>query len=142
MRRLQAHVAAPLPPLHTLSIGELAAMSWLAESSTQRDAVKRFPDRIIAVNFEEFLATVAESMERILAHFALPRDPPYLSAVGGSPAFTRYSKAPEYAYSPSVRAEVLRDSRRHNREEIRKGMAWLERRMQSDRTLAEIVTDS
>jgi hypothetical protein len=141
MRRLQARVAAPLPPLHTLSIGELAALSWLAETSTQRDAVKRFPDRIMAVDFEEFLATVAESMERILAHLALPHDARYLSGVGGSPALTRYSKAPEYAYSPSVREEVLRDSRRHNRDEIRKGMAWLERRMHSDKALAEIFTD-
>ena len=142
MRRLQTRVAAPLPALHTLSIGELAALSWLSESSTQRDAVRRFPDRIIAVDFEEFLATVAESMERILAHFALPHDARYLSGVGGSPALARYSKAPEYAYSPSVREEVLRDSRRHNREEIRKGMAWLERRMHSDKALAEIVTDA
>jgi hypothetical protein len=142
MRRLQARVAAPLPPLHTLSIGELAALSWLSESSTQRDAVRRFPDRIIAVDFEEFLAAVAESMERILVHFALPRDARYLSGVGGSPALARYSKAPEYTYSPSVREEVLRDSRRHNREEIRKGMAWLERRIQSDKALADIVTHS
>jgi hypothetical protein len=40
MRRLQARIAAPLASLHTLSIGELAAMRWLAESWTQREAVK------------------------------------------------------------------------------------------------------
>ena len=142
MRRLQKRVAAPLPPLHTLSIGELAAMSWLAESCTQRDAVKRFPRRVVTVDFEQFLATVAESMERILAHFALPRDARYLSEVVRSPALTRYSKAPEYAYSPAIRAEILSESRRHNREEIRKGLAWLERRMQSDKVLAELVTDA
>jgi hypothetical protein len=52
---------------------------------------------------------------------------------------TRYSKAPEYAYTPEVRAEVLRDSRRHNREEIRKGMDWLERLARSDDAVAEVV---
>ena len=142
MRRLQGRIAAPLPPLHTLSIGELAAMSWLAESCTQRDAVKRFPDRVVAVDFEEFLATIAESMQRILAHFALPRDARYLSEVVSSPVLTRYSKAPEYVYSPAIREEVLRESRRHNREEIRRGLAWLESRMQSDKALAELVTDA
>ena len=52
---------------------------------------------------------------------------------------TRYSKAPEHAYTPNVRAEVLRDSRRRNNEEIRKGMDWLERQAQSDNAVAEIV---
>jgi len=139
MQRLQKRVGAPLPALHTLSIGELAAMSWLAETSTQRDALARFPERMVAVDFEEFLTAIAASMERILGHFALPRDARYLSAIGASPALTRYSKAPEYGYSPAVRAEVLRDSRRDNREEIGKGLAWIERRIRSDPVLAELA---
>ena len=139
MRRLRSRSAAPLPVLHELSIGELAAMSWLAESWTQRDAVKRFTGRVLALDFEEFLSSVAESMARILAHFDLPEDRRYLSEVARSPVLTRYSKAPEYAYTPEVRVEVLRESRRQNREEIRKGMDWLERLARSDSAAAEIV---
>jgi len=139
MRRLQARIAAPLAPLHTLSIGELAAMSWLAESWTQRETVKRFAGRVIALDFDQFLSTVADSMGRILGHFELSDDAHYLSEVGRSPVLTRYSKAPEHAYTPNIRAEVLRDSRRHNREEIRKGMDWLERHARSDPAVAEIV---
>jgi hypothetical protein len=139
MRRLQARIAAPLAALHTLSIGELAAMSWLAESWTQREAVKRFVGRIIALDFDKFLSAVADSMGRILSHFELSDDARYLSEVGRSPVLTRYSKAPEHAYTPNVRAQVLRDSRRHNSEEIRKGMDWLERQAQSDNAVAEIV---
>jgi hypothetical protein len=139
MRRLQSFVTAPLAPLHTLSIGELAAMSWLAESWTQREAVKRFAGRVIALDFDQFLSTVADSMGRILRHFELSDDARYLSEVGRSPVLTRYSKAPEHAYTPNIRAEVLRDSRRHNMEEIRKGMDWLERQAQSDSAVAEIV---
>jgi hypothetical protein len=52
---------------------------------------------------------------------------------------TRYSKAPEHAYTPNVRAEVLRDSRRLNSDEIRKGMDWLERQARSDSAVAEIM---
>ena len=133
MRRLQSRIAAPVAPLHTLSIGELAAMSWLVESWTQRDAVQRFAGRVIALDFDQFLSAVADNMGGILTHFGLPYDARYLAAVG------RYSKAPEYAYTPNVRAEVLRDSRRHNSEEIRKGMDWLERWARSDRAVAEIV---
>jgi hypothetical protein len=139
IRRLQSRVGTTLAPLHTLSIGELAAMSWLAESWTQHDAVKRFAGRIIALDFEVFLSNVVDTMARILSHFALPADAGYLSEVGRSPVLTRYSKAPEYGYTPKIRAEVLRDSRHQNREEIRKGMDWLEARARSDRSVAEVV---
>jgi hypothetical protein len=122
-----------------LSIGELAALSWLAESRTQRETVKRFTGRVLALDFEAFLSSVVDSMSRILRHFGLPDDDRYLAEVGRSPVLTRYSKAPEHAYTPTVRAEVLRDSRRHNREEIRKGMDWLERQARSDTAVAEIV---
>lgn len=139
MRRLRSRSAAPLPALHALSIGELAAMSWIAESWTQREAVKRFTGRVLALDFEAFLSSVVDSMGRILRHFELPGYDRYLSEVARSPVLTRYSKAPEYAYTPAVRAEVLRDSRRRNRDEIRKGTDWLERLARSDDTVAEIV---
>jgi len=122
-----------------LSIGELAALSWLAESWTRRETVKRFAGRVIALDFEAFLSSVVDGMSRILRHFGLPDDDRYLSEVARSPVLTRYSKAPEYAYTPDVRAEVLRDSRRHNRDEIRKGIDWLEQLARSDDAVAEIV---
>ncbi len=141
MRRLQSRVGTALAPLHTLSTGELAAMSWLAESLTQRDSVTRFPGRAVALDFDAFLSDVAGSMARILGHFGLPADPRYLADVGRSPVLTRYSKAPEYAYTPNVRAEVLRDSRRDNRAAIREGMDWLDRLARSDVVVAAIVND-
>ncbi len=142
IRRLQASVTAPLPPLHAMSIGELAALSWLVESRARRDAVTAFPERVIALDFDRFLASVTESMGRILGHFGLPADARYLATVGQSPVLTRYSKAPEYAYTPQVRAEILRDARRDHREEISRGLAWLERLAQANPAVAEVVTSS
>ena len=139
IRRLQSRSAAPFAPLHALSIGELAAMSWLVESWTQRDAMQRFPARILAIDFEAFLASPDEDMRRITAHFELPVDERYYSEVGTGPAMTRYSKAPEYPYTPAIRGQVLDDSRRHNREEIRKGIVWLERMARVDNAIAELV---
>lgn len=140
IRRLQSMVAEPLGPLHAMSIGELAAMSWLAESRSMHEAVARFPDRLIAIDFDAFLARVPEHMARIVGHFRLPSDARYLAAVGRSPALTRYSKAPEYAYTPEVRAEILREARRDHRDQIRKGLAWLERLAQANPTVATVVT--
>ena len=139
MRRLKTCLAEPLAPLHAMSIGELAAMSWLAESRSRCDAVARFPDRVIAVDFDAFLATVPESVASILGHFRLPADARYLAAVGSSTVLTRYSKAPEYGYTPQIRAEILRDSRRDHREEIRRGLAWLERLARANPAVAEVV---
>ncbi|MEQ1865433.1 MAG: hypothetical protein ABL996_12400 [Micropepsaceae bacterium] len=126
MTRLQALGATDLTPLHRLSIGELAAMSWLAETWSQRKALDLHGERIVAVDFDAFLADVPAEMERIAQHFGLPVDGQFLSAVARSPALTRYSKAPEHAYSPALRGEILTESRDLNKEEIRKGLAWLD----------------
>ena len=139
MQRLQALGAAELSPLHGLSLGELAAMSWLAESWSQRKAFDGFGDRIIAVDFDAFLADVPAQMKRIAGHFGLPPDAPFLAAIGQNPALTRYSKAPEQDYSPALRAEILAESREQNREEIRKGLAWIEQTAKSNAAVAEVI---
>ena len=142
MRRLSSRVGTPPSPLHTLSIGELAALSWLTESWTQRDAVRQFADRVLALDFEEFLGSVEHGIGLVLGHLGLAYHTRDLAALARSPVLTRYSKAPEYAYTPALRADVLHDSRRNNREEIRKGLDWLERLGRSDPAIAEILAGS
>ena len=139
MRRLQSRVTGRLPALHSLSIGELAAMSWLAESWSQREALAQYPARLVALDFGQVLDDVGPSFGRILGHFGLPVDARELERIGRSPVLGRYSKAPEYAYTPDVRAELLRESRLRSGDEIRKGMAWLERLARSDDAVASIV---
>jgi hypothetical protein len=139
IRRLQARISVSLTPLHALSLGELAAMSWLAESWAQDDALARHPGRVIALDFGEFLADVEAGMGRVLAHFALAHDAQQLSALAESPVLTQYSKAPEFAYTPSTRRHVLDESRRAHHEEIRKGMAWLDRIAQADPAAAAVL---
>ncbi len=139
IRRLQSRLDTPLAPLHELSIGEMAAMSWLAESWTQHDALEKFPDRLIALDFDDFLADVAAGMRTVLRHFGLTCDPRIISGLMRSPVLTRYSKAPEYEYTSGTRSELIDASRRANREEIRRGMAWLERIAKSNSAVAAVV---
>ena len=108
-----------------LSLGELAALGWLVETASQQDALRQFPERVMAIDFDAFLGSVPESMGRVLAHFGLPRDERYLAGVGASPVLLRYSKAPERPYSPDDRRSLLRDSRRDNacRDQERHGLA-------------------
>jgi hypothetical protein len=139
MRRLQSRLALPLTPLHEMSIGELAALGWLAESSSQHDATQAFPDRVLALDFEQFLSNIVGTLGSVLSHFGLPVNARYLSLVERSAVLTRYSKAPEHAYTPRDRTEILADSRQHNSAEIRKGMSWLERLAKTEAAVAAVM---
>lgn len=142
IRRLQSRLTQPLSPLYALSAGELAAMSWLAESWTRHEALRQCPSQVIGVDFDAFLGDVERGIERVLAHFGRPSGPALLAKLARSPVLNRYSKAPEYAYTPGLRAEVLRDSRRLNAEEIRKGMQWLERQARAHDGIAKILNEA
>jgi hypothetical protein len=141
MQRLCARLGRAVTPLHALSPGELAAMSWLAESLCRRDVLARFPGQVLAVDFDEFLADIAGGMRHVLAQFRLPIDERALSQLATSPVLTRYSKAPEHAYGPLLRAQVLDQARREHRAEIGKGLAWLAALAESDDTVATLLED-
>ncbi len=139
IRRLQARCTLPVGPLHDLSLGELAALGWLVETDSQQDAMRRFPDRVLAIDFDAFLADVTGFLSRILAHFGLQPDDRYLAGIGASPVLQRYSKAPERPFAADDRRLLLRESRRHNAAEISRGMAWLERMARSEQSLAGVL---
>lgn len=127
MRRIAVQRGAPVPAVETLSLGELAALGWLVESTTQREALSRYPERVLEVDFDAFLTDVPDHLRRVLTHFELPVDPAFLAQVVRSPVLMRYSKAPEHPYDAALRAAVIQDSRRRNREEILKGLRMLAR---------------
>ncbi len=139
MRRLQRRAGAPPAPLHGLSIGELAALGWLVETMSQQEAARRFPERMLALDFDELLADLSAGMERVLAHFGLPRDARYFAGIARSKVLQRYSKAPEVPFPPGERGARLEDSRRQNRDEIRKGMDWLQRQARADGAVATVL---
>lgn len=139
LRRLQARGLQALRPLHSLQVGELAALSWLAETWCQQDAREQFPDRCLALDFGEFLGAVADHMARVLGHFDLPCDAPLLERLVRSPVLTRYSKAPEHAYSPALRNEVLQDSRRRHAAQISLGLSWIEELARRESSVADLL---
>ncbi len=141
-RRLEAYGIADLPPLHRHSKGELAAASWLAETLSQSKAIDAHGERVMAVDFDALLEDVAGHMGRIVRHFALAHEPAFLPNVGASPALTRYAKAPEHAYSPALRGQILSEARKVHAEEIRKGLAWLEARAAANATVAAVLARS
>jgi len=139
MRRLLAGRSLTVAPLHALSTGELASLGWLAESLAQSAAKQAGQERVLALDFEEFLADVQGGMAQVIAHFGLPHDQAFLAAVGRNPVLSRYSKAPELPFPPGERGERLASARREQRAEIARGIAWLERLARADAGVAAVV---
>jgi hypothetical protein len=127
MRRLVSHGVVNSPPLHALSVGEVAALSWLVESWSACAALDTGGSRVAMVDFDALLANVEDGIGHVVQHLGLPYDPQFAQRAARSPMMTQYAKAPEHAYSPDLRAQVLAQSRAQNAAEIRKGLAWLER---------------
>jgi len=127
MRRLIAHGVTSSAPLHALSVGEVAALSWLVESWSACAALDSGGQRVAAVDFDAFLANVEDGIAQVVQHLGLPYDPQFAARAARSPVMTQYAKAPEHGYTPDLRAQVLAQSRTQNGAEIRKGLSWLER---------------
>jgi hypothetical protein len=136
-KRLQARLGEPLAPEHQMTIGETAALAWLAETLSMHEALELCATRLVALDFDDFLADVGASMARIVRHLRVPVDTSALSAIAESATLKRYSKALEYEYSPRLRAQVLQDSWQRNHGEIKRGVAWLERLAATNNVVAK-----
>jgi hypothetical protein len=139
MRRLLPRIGSPLAPLHELSPGQLAAMSWLVETLSQQDCRRRDPARVLAVDFEQFLTDVPAALSTIWTHLSLPGTP-RLDAFKLQTTLARYSKAPQHGYSPALRAELLNDARRTQAAEIQRGMVWLESLARREPAVADVLS--
>lgn len=126
--RLARHLGSPEAAGDTRSPGEFAAAAWLAETLTQRALLAGFPGRVLPIDFDALLGDLPGHLRAILGHLALPSGPAEIAKLMASPALRSYSKAPEQVYDARLRAAILQESRRVHREEILKGLRWIERR--------------
>ena len=141
MRRLLAGRELPVEPLHVLSPGELAALGWLVEGLARRQALAAHGARVLALDFDAFLADVAGQLTRVASHFGLAADGAAIAAAAAGPVLRQYSKAPQLPYAPGERESRLAASRRENRAEIARGLAWLERLGRADGAIATLLAE-
>ena len=141
MRRLLAGRALPLEPLHALSPGELAALGWVAESLARRQAIADHGSRVLALDFDAFLADVPGQLARVAGHFGLAADGTAIVKAAAGPVMRQYSKAPQLPYAPGERASRLEESRRENRAEIARGLGWLVRLGRADSAIATLLDE-
>lgn len=122
LHRLSVFLGARMPQPRTL--GELIAMSWLAERVTQLGASRALAERVLSIDFDAMLGDLSGTLARVLAHFGL--DAGRAAEIASGPVTTRYSKGPEHGYSPTIRAQLLAQARRDFAPEIRAALGWLE----------------
>jgi len=107
------------------TLGELAAMSWVAERMTQAAIFRDFADRTLSVDFDALLLRTEGILGRVLAHLSIPQSPEQLVQIARSPALSRYSKAPEHEYSPAQRKALQDQARFAYSAEIHAALGWL-----------------
>jgi hypothetical protein len=121
------------------TLGELTAMSWLTERLTQADLIAAMGPRVLAIDFEQFLAAMDETLVGVLSHYGLEAFPERIAALMQSPVLTRYSKAPDQAYSRETRTQLLTQSRENFAQEISQALGWLETLAQRHTAVAALL---
>jgi hypothetical protein len=124
LTRLARRLGAP--PQSPTSEGEMAAAGWLAEMYALDACARAFPERSLWLDFDAFLLDPRGGLIRVLAHLQRGGDSRELAALLASPDMTRYSKAPEYAFSAGQRGRLLREAAQAHNSEIARGMAWID----------------
>lgn len=122
-RRLQER-DIEMQPLSELTVGELAALSWLAEAvSANRALTQRSASRL---DFDSFLQQPEDSLADLCRQLHLDIEPEGCRIALDGPIMKTYSKAPEHAYGPELREQIIADSRVRNGNEIAGGMRWID----------------
>lgn len=125
--------------LSQMTPGQLAALSWLSETSVINRSLEKYPGQIALVEFESFLQAPAENLARLFHHFDIAASHETVEKAVCSSVLQTYSKAPEHKYNAETRAAILEDSRSRFGQEIRAGLAWLEKLASQSETITGVM---
>jgi hypothetical protein len=112
--------------VENLTVGEIVALGWACETQSLADAAQPANGRVLALDFEKFLAHSHETLRGVFAHFGLDPTESEISAMLAREMHS-YSKAPEHPYDAETRRAVLAEGRLRHASDIRQGLMWLER---------------
>ena len=81
----------------------------------------------MAIDFDVMLLSLEDTLHRVADHFGAGSGRrSEVAQIARSPALSRYSKAPEHAYSAALRSGLLNEARARYPDEIRAATTWLE----------------
>ena len=126
-KRLRSRAGDEIYDLTKLGIGEIVAMSWACEMTALGEAAGQVRERAMAIDFDAFLVEPYSALTQVFHHLEIPASGRDIETILRGPEMRRYSKAPQYEYDAKLRREVLDQARTTSGEEIRRGLAWLDR---------------
>lgn len=117
-----------------------AAAAWACEMTSLESAADVMPDAsILWADFDVMLADMDRWVGQCAAHFGFAAPPDQVAQVIAGPLMRRYSKALEYDYSPSLRADLLEEAASRHRVDIANALSALRRDAASIPTLARAL---
>ena len=124
----------------SLAEGEALALAWATEMSVLVQAKAAGGERVFVLDFDKFLESPAALLLATFRFLGSNVDEERVSAILSGPLMERYSKAPEHAFNPQMRRELLDEARELHGDEIANGLAWLDRAAHEVPPIAECVT--
>jgi hypothetical protein len=122
------------------SDAELAAAAWAAEMTALEAAAETMTDRRVGwANFDAMLSDIEAELTRVAEFFGFTAAPDKVRAIASGPLMSRYSKAPEYDYSPTLRRDVISESLERHGREIDRALAMLESAAEKSPLLARAL---
>ena len=116
---------APLP--HPRSAAEAAAAAWACEMTALEAAADAMPNRHLAwADFDAMLADMAGELARVATLFGFAAQAEQIQSIATGPLMSRYSKATEFEYSPSLRRDLIAEATEANRADIDSALAMLQ----------------
>ena len=116
---------APLPDPR--SAAEAAAAAWACEMTALEAAADAMPNRHLAwADFDAMLADMAGELARVATLFGFAAQAEQIQAIATGPLMSRYSKATEFEYSPSLRRDLIAEATEANRADIDSALAMLQ----------------
>ena len=121
-------------------VAQAAAAAWVCEITALEAAAEAMSDRsILWLNFDRMLDDMTAALGQVAAFFGFDAPSGRVEEIVGGPLMSRYSKALEYDYSPSLRRQLVEQEIGLQGAEINTALAELRAAAESSPLLAQAM---
>ena len=119
---------------------DLAAIGWACEMTALEAASDAMSDRHVDwLDFDRMLGAVEPALGRVADFFGFRATEERIRDIGQGSLMSRYSKALEYDYTPTLRRDLIRQADGYHRADIDGALAMLEQAAQESSLLARAL---
>ena len=117
-----------------------SATAWACEMATLEATAEEMKDRSIAwADFDAMLGDMADALGRVAAHFGLAASEERLRDITSGVLMKRYSKDPNYEYTPKLREDIIGQESRLQGRNIEGALAMLRAAAETSPLLARAL---